>query len=114
MANPVTAKSAKSIDGAVDEELDEEGLGQEIDRPTEELVIGMVGAVGAGVSTASLFLKERLKEEYGYDVEIIKASDLIRANASKTATSAPANSGSARIRSFSFTCCWASWITFNR
>ncbi len=98
MANPVTAKSAKSIDGAVDEELDEEGLGQEIDRPTEELVIGMVGAVGAGVSTASLFLKERLKEEYGYDVEIIKASDLIRANASKTATSAPANSGSARIK----------------
>ena len=98
MAKPVAANSTTPFDAAADNEIDIEGLGKEINRPTEELVIGMVGAVGAGVSTASLVLKDKLNKEYGYDVEIIKASDLIRANASKTSKAPPAEIGSARIK----------------
>ncbi|PZQ96206.1 MAG: deoxycytidylate deaminase [Cereibacter sphaeroides] len=98
MASPAAAVSAAQVDEAVVDEIDEEEVGEEINRPTEELVIGMVGAVGAGVSTASLVLKDRLHKEYGYNVEIIKASDLIRGNASKTSMLAPSEIGSGRIK----------------
>lgn len=71
--------------------------GGEISRPTEELIIGMVGAVGAGVSKSSILLKEILESEYGYSVEIVKVSDVIRENSDKTTCSEPATSGSKRI-----------------
>jgi deoxycytidylate deaminase len=70
-----------------------------IDRPTEELVIGMVGAVGAGVSMASEALRRMLDEEYGYDVTIVKASEIIKANSSKTIRGNPPDSGAFRITS---------------
>jgi len=70
---------------------------EEIDRPTEELVIGMVGAVGAGVSTTAIKLKNILEAEYGYTVEIIKASDLIRENVNKCSDLSIALDGSKRI-----------------
>ncbi|SIR38880.1 Deoxycytidylate deaminase [Paracoccus thiocyanatus] len=69
-----------------------------VDRPTEELVVGLVGAVGAGVSTTAELLRDKLEKEYGYTVSIIKASDLIRENAAKTVKPAPAEGGSDRIK----------------
>lgn len=98
MAKPATAQIQTLITQMVDHEIEEDGFDHGIARPTEELVIGMVGAVGAGVSTASLVLKEKLQKEYGYDVNIIKASDLIRENASKTSKPKPADRSSARIK----------------
>lgn len=79
------------------EQVDATAPSEEISRPTEELVIGMVGAVGAGVSKTSSTLKKILEEEYGYAVKIIRASNIIVANASKTDTPNPATLGSKRI-----------------
>ena len=70
---------------------------EEISRPTEELVIGMVGAVGAGVSKTALELKRILERDYDYKVDIVKASDTIRRNADKTSNKNPATHGSQRI-----------------
>lgn len=86
----------KKLD-AVIESLDHLAPAEEIARPTQELVIGMVGAVGAGVSTAASVLKEVLERDYGYSVRILKASDLIRANAAKVGPAATTDSGARRI-----------------
>lgn len=69
-----------------------------ISRPTDELVIGIVGAVGAGVSKAAEVLKELLENDFNYDVKIIKASTIIRENASKTSEPDPAINGAKRIK----------------
>ncbi len=71
---------------------------EEISRPTQELVVGMVGAVGAGVSTAARALKVILERDYGYSVRIIKASDLIKSNADKVGRIASSESGATRIK----------------
>lgn len=73
---------------------DDEAMGA--DRPTSELIIGMVGAVGSGVSTTSDILAEILTRDYGYDVRRIKMSDIIRDNADKV--SRPINSTNASER----------------
>ncbi len=92
------AKQASIIPTAVElEQLDSTAPSEEISRPTQELIIGMVGAVGAGVSTTTTVIKNILEDEFGYTVQIIKASDIIRQNASKTKTTVPAMSGSKRI-----------------
>lgn len=98
MATSEPARLEKQASSFEIEVSESEGIGEAIDRPTEELVIGMVGAVGAGVSTTSKVLKERLEKEYGYTVTIIKASDLTRENSSKTATTKPASSGAERVK----------------
>lgn len=67
-------------------------------RPTEELVIGVVGAIGSGISRTAKKIKDILEGQYDYSVEIIKASDIIRENAKKTSCPEPAEVGSARIR----------------
>lgn len=72
---------------------------EEISRPTEELIIGMVGAVGAGVSKTSILIKEILERDYNYQVRIIKASEIIAENAAKIGESAPENAGADRIMS---------------
>lgn len=69
----------------------------EVARPTDELVIGLVGAVGAGVSKTATEIRNILVRDFGYEVEIIKASDLIRTNADKTSTVSPAQSGAKRV-----------------
>ena len=52
------------------------------DRETDELVIGLVGPVGAGVSTTAQLLKEKLFKDFGYEkVEIIKVSSLVEKKA---------------------------------
>jgi len=78
-------------------ETDTKVSGNGISRPTEELVIGMVGAVGGGVSYTSSILKKILEEEYDYSVEILKASEIIRENAEKAGVITPAKSGVKRI-----------------
>jgi deoxycytidylate deaminase/dephospho-CoA kinase len=98
VTSPLAAESVAQSDILIDDEDEDEGFEEGIARPTEELVIGMVGAVGAGVSTTALVLKDQLHKEYGYDVTIIKVSELIRDNASKTSTPAPSAKGSARIK----------------
>lgn len=80
------------------EQLEVTAPAEEISRPTQELVIGMVGAVGAGVTKTSTILKKMLEDEYGYRVQIIKASDIIRANANKTKIPNPAEAGTDRIK----------------
>lgn len=80
------------------EEVGDVGLSEAIDRPTEELVVGMVGAVGAGVSTTANALKAKLEREYGYKVTIIKASSIIRDNASKGGGLLPATKGADRVK----------------
>ena len=71
---------------------------EEISRPTEELVIGIVGAVGAGVSKTASELKDILETEYGYTVAILRASEIIRENADKTDIPDPSQTGSKRIK----------------
>ncbi|MEJ6479292.1 MAG: hypothetical protein QNL92_11500 [Octadecabacter sp.] len=69
-----------------------------IERSTSELVIGLVGAVGAGVSTTAKELATLLSRDYGYgEVTIVKISDIIRANAEKVLVDVPATDGSKRI-----------------
>ncbi len=48
------------------------------DRGSLELVIAFVGPVGSGVSTTAEAMMAKLREEYGYDVEYIKMSSLIK------------------------------------
>lgn len=98
MSISAAAKPTATQVEAVGTEYDDDGLNEGIARPTEELVVGLVGAVGAGVSRAALALRDKLHEEYGYEVQIIKASDIIRDNASKTSKSSPASKGSARVK----------------
>lgn len=76
-----------------DENPDKKG----ISRPTDELIIGLVGAVGAGVSTTASILSEIFSEDFGYDVEIIKASDIIRSNRSKSDNESISSDASQRI-----------------
>lgn len=76
---------AKVVEIAKSEKAHVEGS---ISRRSEELVIGMVGAIGSGVSTTANLLKEKLEEQFGYKVEIIKLSDIIKNNAAKVSLSA--------------------------
>jgi deoxycytidylate deaminase len=48
------------------------------ERQTPELIFGMVGSVGSGVSTTAMTLKTLLEEQYGYTVTIHKVSDIIK------------------------------------
>lgn len=70
---------------------------EEISRPTEELVIGLVGAVGAGVSTTCKIIKRILEDDFGYAVTALKASEIIRENAIKVCSASVPTNGSARI-----------------
>ncbi|RMH42021.1 MAG: deoxycytidylate deaminase [Gammaproteobacteria bacterium] len=56
---------------------------ERVARRTDELVIGFVGAIGAGVSTTAELLRKELTDTYGYRVEIIRVSDIIREYASR-------------------------------
>lgn len=49
-------------------------------RRTPELVFGLVGPVGAGVSETSLRINSLIAKEYDYDVTVVKVSDIIREN----------------------------------
>jgi len=73
-------------------------VSSKISRSTQELVIGMVGAVGAGVSMTSDVLKEVLEREFGYSVQILKASEIIRQNAPKVTDIIPSAVGAERIK----------------
>lgn len=75
-----------------------QGNADNVSRPTEELVIGLVGAVGAGVSTAANILKRILEDEYDYEVKIIKASEIIFDNISKSSKLSVSSDPSDRIR----------------
>lgn len=93
------AKSSTTIKPtATIDQFDAVAPAKDISRPTEELVIGMVGAVGAGVSRSAAELKTILEKDYGYSVDIVKASALIRENADKTATHNPSEAGTDRIK----------------
>lgn len=70
----------------------------DIDRPTSELIIGMVGAVGSGVTTTSGVLAEILARDYGYSVNRVKVSELIKQNASKGPGNITSAVGAERIR----------------
>lgn len=48
------------------------------DRSSLELVIALVGPVGSGVTTTASILESTLTEKFGYAVERIKVSSLIK------------------------------------
>lgn len=52
------------------------------DRITSELVIGLVGPVGAGVSTTSSVIQKVLQDRFGYSVDVIKLSSIINEKSS--------------------------------
>ena len=92
MAVANLAESTASKKGA------EKGVGG-VERSTPELVIGLVGAVGAGVSTTAQELSDMLVTDYGYDkVTIVKISEIIRSNGEKVDKYPISKSGSDRIR----------------
>ena len=98
MAHPKAVEQKNTHVVGESDDTENESQSEAIDRPTEELVIGMVGAVGAGVSTAAQVLKDKLEREYHYQVNIMKASDIIRENAHKTSETKPATEGADRIK----------------
>ena len=55
----------------------------DISQPTDELVIGVVGAVGSGASTTVKRIEHILRKDYEYNVHVIRARDIIRENAKK-------------------------------
>ncbi len=65
----------------------------------DELVIGLVGPVGAGVSTTGRLIASILADRFGYETETIRVSDLIRDAAPLVgrATPGPDLTGDARI-----------------
>ncbi len=96
-------KSAATAEAPVELGIEKTKPLERVARPTEELIIGMVGAVGAGVSKTAVLLKDKLSNDFGYNVEIIRASSIIRENAGKTISPNPAESGSDRIRDLQLT-----------
>lgn len=58
-----------------------------ISRRSEELVIGLVGAIGSGVTKTAEILREKLEDQFNYSVEIIKLSDIIKQNSDKVGIS---------------------------
>ena len=51
------------------------------DRYTPELIIGMVGPIGSGVSTAAALVASTLKNEFGYTGTVVRVSDILNDNA---------------------------------
>lgn len=71
------------------------------ERLSQELVIALVGPVASGVSTAGQLISRILDTEYGYTVEYIKVSPLIKARASEIGETIPDNLvGDARIEKY--------------
>src|SRR5215213_5532108 len=67
-------------------------------RRTEELVIALVGPVGAGVSTVARILGELLRDQFLYEVSTYRVSQVIDASRSLLRESArPATLGAERI-----------------
>jgi hypothetical protein len=59
------------------------------ERQTDELVIGLVGPVGSGVSTTALLFKEIMEDEYGYKSDYYKVSEIITEIAHLVETTVP-------------------------
>jgi deoxycytidylate deaminase len=51
------------------------------ERITPELVVALVGPVGCGVTTSGELIRDILKDGFGYECDMIKASDFIKENA---------------------------------
>lgn len=67
-------------------------------RATPELVFGVIGPVGAGVSSTVTKIRDRISEEYGYQIDILKVSELIKKNKDLVGFTNPVpDSGDARI-----------------
>lgn len=67
------------------------------ERQTPELIFGMVGLVGAGVSTTANTLKKILEEQYDYAVAIHKVSDIIKECKHLCSIAEVPEKGSARV-----------------
>ena len=48
------------------------------ERQTPEIVVGLVGQVGSGVSKTGEIIRRYLEEDYGYEVFDYRVSDIIR------------------------------------
>lgn len=89
-----------SVKGAdMSEDLSDEISDFSGTKQTDELVIGLVGAVGAGVTKTGECIAEILEIDYGYDARIITASNLIKRAASDIYGKVTPESGSERINS---------------
>ncbi|MGG5811848.1 anti-phage dCTP deaminase [Falsiroseomonas sp. CW058] len=81
--------SASALPAALEGAQSERPLVQLSDRRTEELVIGLVGAVGSGVSKSAGLMAEIMGTEYGYTVHSIRVSEIIREAAPSVGISVP-------------------------
>lgn len=81
MATLPVPLNERAVNG--ESESDRNPVRDEVSRTTPELVIGLVGPIGAGVSTAANVLKDILSNEYEYKTRIIKVRKLIDMNAKK-------------------------------
>ena len=68
-------KMSDSIEKSKIDKLDKILQGKQ---DSSELIIGLVGAIGSDLRHVKDKLKTELKEKYGYDVHVIKMSDLIK------------------------------------
>ena len=71
------------------------------ERLSQELVIALVGPVASGVSTAGELISKVLDGDYGYNVEYIKVSPLIKERANEIGELIPDDlQGDARIEKY--------------
>lgn len=75
------AKVALAAVEAVTSAASDEVLFTNEDRITSELVIGLVGPVGSGVTTTAGAIKQVLEDQYGYSVDVVKVSNIINEKA---------------------------------
>ncbi len=68
-------------------------------RRTDEIVVALVGPIGAGASTCAQLISEILREDYSYEISFYKMSDIINSCAELVGESAVKAVGADRISS---------------
>ncbi|MBR7651613.1 hypothetical protein KCX83_04665 [Brucella oryzae] len=86
LGGKVGAKSIKHADGVPSEDDEVEERGAEKVAPaelrfTQELVFGIVAPIGSGATTVAKILKQKIEENFGYQADVIKVSDIINERA---------------------------------
>ncbi|TRB01274.1 MULTISPECIES: anti-phage dCTP deaminase [Rhizobium/Agrobacterium group] len=82
MAGSRTIIQHKTVDPAVvGEDIQSDELVTLDQRRTQELVFAMVAPIGSGASTVAELIKSKIAENFGYETNLIKVSDLINERA---------------------------------
>jgi deoxycytidylate deaminase len=91
---PEAKAKLKSVPGAV---AASDGQSQDLEsRNTDELVVGLVGPVGSGVTMTGTVLMNEFRERYGYTITPIRVSDLITERAHQIGVTIPTDEAERR------------------